>query len=281
MSFGIYTDIPSIHDLIRELYERGGILVASAGNMDMERIAYPAAYEEVIAVAAVEKGSVRKTSYSNYGGGVSVSARGDVKYERKFGKRDRIKVRTEVHGTSFSAARVTGVIAEILATSERPLTREDALRKLRDIAHSFRGDDYFKDGKLGFGVVGEYVRLRELWPSSFFFWVLFTSIGFFLFFRPTRTGLIISVDGRKVHDVPLHSSLKDVARLNWLLSLMAGLAAFFYSCGNVFESVFRDFNREMFILTAIWFGWIGLNMMVDFFIPSRRVEIPVRQIVSP
>lgn len=75
MSFGGY----SASDLLRESVDyarsQGAILVAAAGNDNMDVVSYPAGYPGVIAVAATA-GNDTKAAYSNFGVWVDVAAPG-------------------------------------------------------------------------------------------------------------------------------------------------------------------------------------------------------------
>lgn len=75
MSWG--STIPSnlIRDAIEEAHERGVILVAAAGNYNSTMKVYPAAYKDVIAVAATDKND-KRANFSEYGYWIDVSAPG-------------------------------------------------------------------------------------------------------------------------------------------------------------------------------------------------------------
>lgn len=53
----------------------GKLVVAAAGNQGTDELTYPAAFERVIGVGAVDAGKVR-ASYSNFGGSVDLVAPG-------------------------------------------------------------------------------------------------------------------------------------------------------------------------------------------------------------
>lgn len=74
LSLGGYADSAVLHDAVKEASTRA-VVVAGAGNDDSAAPFYPAAYPEVIAVAATDS-SDQKALFSNYGAWVDVSAPG-------------------------------------------------------------------------------------------------------------------------------------------------------------------------------------------------------------
>ena len=77
MSLGNYASAEFLHDAIRYAYNHGVVLVAASGNDNTDQPGYPAAYPEVIAVAATDAGDNR-APYSNYGDYIDVAAPGDA-----------------------------------------------------------------------------------------------------------------------------------------------------------------------------------------------------------
>lgn len=89
MSFGWYDPADVLKDAIDYAYDKGTILVAAAGNEGVMSQLYPAAYENVIAVAATDHNDQRMNRYderfdmefmSNFGFWVDVSAPGQDIY---------------------------------------------------------------------------------------------------------------------------------------------------------------------------------------------------------
>ncbi len=76
LSLGNYADSQFLHDAIKYAYDRDVVIVSAAGNDNTERPGYPAAYPEVLAVAATNA-SLEKASFSNYGDYIDVAAPGD------------------------------------------------------------------------------------------------------------------------------------------------------------------------------------------------------------
>ncbi|MBM3947303.1 MAG: peptidase S8, partial [SAR202 cluster bacterium] len=70
-------DVPSstLEQAINYAWSKGVILVAAAGNQNVDGVLYPAAYSNVIAVAATDRQD-NKSDFSNYGAGVDIAAPG-------------------------------------------------------------------------------------------------------------------------------------------------------------------------------------------------------------
>lgn len=141
--------------LLSALDSRGVIIVAAAGNEGSEEPFYPAAYGNVIAVAASREG--KKEKYSNFGGHVALAVdtmkRKHVKEQDVWLDAKLVSIRTEV-GTSLSAPKLAGMLA--LAWDADPeMAREDLLSAMEDSCHSM-ADDYYRQGKLGKGELGDY-----------------------------------------------------------------------------------------------------------------------------
>jgi len=75
MSLGGYGSTQTLADAVAYAYNKGCLLVAATGNDGKNEVMYPAAYPEVIAVAATNKYN-GVTWYSNYGPEVEVAAPG-------------------------------------------------------------------------------------------------------------------------------------------------------------------------------------------------------------
>ena len=75
LSLGSFNASKAIEDAINYAYENGVTVVAAAGNSGDDEVMYPAAYENCIAVGAVNYIKVR-TDYSNYGDALDLVAPG-------------------------------------------------------------------------------------------------------------------------------------------------------------------------------------------------------------
>jgi len=131
-------------------YKRGCILVAGAGNDNSNDPFYPACYEQVIAVSAIDQAD-KKASFSNYGSYIDFCAPGvgilSTVRGGDYGYGD---------GTSFATPFVTGVVAVMLSKSPS-LTNSEVLAALRSQAVDLGEagwDQYF-----GWGVVDAYAAV--------------------------------------------------------------------------------------------------------------------------
>jgi thermitase len=75
MSLGGYGDSELVHDAVKYAYNAGVLLVAAAGNDATNVKSYPAAYDEVVAVAATDQ-SDSNAYFSNYGDWIELAAPG-------------------------------------------------------------------------------------------------------------------------------------------------------------------------------------------------------------
>jgi thermitase len=112
MSLGSSGDCGVVREAVAYALSKQVALVAAAGNEAVNRVAYPAAYEGVVAVGSVDgdRGNAQHLYFSNRGEAVDVVAPGlAVVADWPGGKK------VEVSGTSASTALVSGAIAAVLS----------------------------------------------------------------------------------------------------------------------------------------------------------------------
>jgi len=144
MSFGGYGYSSLLHEAVRYAYERGVLLVAAAGNDNVDSKLYPAAYPETIAVSATDEYD-EKTFFSNWGDWIELSAPGVNIYSTV------PRGYASASGTSVSCPHISGVAA--LIWSLYPSATNDWVRaQLR-----YTADDL---GKPGFDVYFGYGRVN-------------------------------------------------------------------------------------------------------------------------
>lgn len=104
MSLGGYSNSPFVQQAIDRAVDKGIVVVASAGNDNTDRPAYPASMNGVISVAAANEEG-KKASFSNYGPTVDITAPGDTSRLLSHGGYRMAA------GTSFSAPFIAGMVA--------------------------------------------------------------------------------------------------------------------------------------------------------------------------
>ncbi len=111
MSFGIKRDDPLLRGAVEKAMDKGIIIVAAAGNNPGMSTQFPAAYENVISVSAIDHlenpypyASLGKIDYSAPGVNI-LTLQPNNKYH-------------VFDGTSFATAHVTGIVANFLSSSK-------------------------------------------------------------------------------------------------------------------------------------------------------------------
>ena len=144
MSFGFNSYSQIFKEVLEEAYNNGILLVAAAGNNGKDDILYPAKYNKVIAVGAVNKNNNR-ASFSSYGFDMELVAPGvDINSTSLNNKY------TTSSGSSMSTPHVTGVVALIKAFNNS-LTNVQIRNKLRNDALDLGNSGW--DMLYGFGLV--------------------------------------------------------------------------------------------------------------------------------
>ena len=105
MSFGTKVQSQALHKAIQDAADAGILIVSSAGNGNLAGVEYPAAFEEVLAVGAVDT-SAQKTQESAVGEEVELAAPGEQILATSM-----LGLETVVSGTSMAAPHVTGAAA--------------------------------------------------------------------------------------------------------------------------------------------------------------------------
>ncbi|WP_181778179.1 S8 family serine peptidase [Rossellomorea aquimaris] len=103
LSLGSYSNMQALEDAIDYAVEKGALVVGAAGNDDEHAVLYPATYPNVLAVGSVDSTTLTKSTFSNYGETVDVSAPGTNIFSTWMGGYESLD------GTSMSTAIVSSV----------------------------------------------------------------------------------------------------------------------------------------------------------------------------
>jgi|GEM_PF-1025624 thermitase len=151
-SWGSDSDSGLIHDAIQYAYSKGVLIIAAAGNNDTNTPFYPAAYPEVISVAATDQFD-SKVGFSNWGNWIELAAPGvDVystmpTYHVTLNDQGLASNYDYLSGTSMACPQVAGVAA--LVWSMFPNASRDWVREqLRSSADNLGSSLYFGFGRV-------------------------------------------------------------------------------------------------------------------------------------
>lgn len=144
MSFGFDAYSQIFKEKVKQATAQGMILVGAAGNNGEEKILYPAAYSDVIAVGATDQANER-AGFSNYGYPLELVAPGTEINTTTLDEGYAI-----VSGTSFAVPHVAGVAA-LIKQLHPELNNTQIRGKLRNDAVDLGTEG--RDAQHGFGLV--------------------------------------------------------------------------------------------------------------------------------
>lgn len=152
MSLGDWHNSELLHDAVRYAYDQDVVMIAATGNENSATPMYPAAYQEVMAVSAVDEHNI-KSNFSNYGLYVDVTAPGehipsaipDNQY-------------AFMSGTSMAAPHVAG-LAGLIRSLRPELTNEHVMKIITRTADNL--GDVGHDVLHGYGLINIEKALQE------------------------------------------------------------------------------------------------------------------------
>lgn len=147
-------------EAVETAVEKGVTIVAAAGNEGNSSVYYPAAFDDVIAVGAVDKAG-QKTAYSNYGPEVDIVAPGGGYGESIYSTWGYYEAGATTAsyggmiGTSMATPHISGVVALLKANGVED--REEIFSRLTNTALDL--GDPGRDDYYGYGLVDAYAAL--------------------------------------------------------------------------------------------------------------------------
>ena len=144
-------------DIINYAIAKGCLIIAAAGNEGSIEPEYPAFYSGVMAVASVDN-SDRRSSYSNYGSHISLSAPGET---FSTGNRNNYTI---ARGTSFSVPLVSGTAA-LVKTRFPNFDMSQVREQIRVTSDNIDAGNVNFAGLLGKGRLNVFRAVTETPPS--------------------------------------------------------------------------------------------------------------------
>ncbi|ELS03684.1 subtilisin-like serine protease [Xenococcus sp. PCC 7305] len=163
-----------LEEAIAYAYDKGVVIVAAAGNENLNAASYPARYPKVIGVAATDLAG-EKTPYSNYGAGVDIAAPGGTEdntiLQNTINPSTGESVFVGFQGTSMAAPHVAGVAALVKASGIE--TPEEIIGVIKSSARKAPEDtfNYFGAGLLDAQAAVNLAVQGEFSFRDFFRWL--------------------------------------------------------------------------------------------------------------
>ncbi|WP_299818701.1 S8 family serine peptidase [uncultured Pontibacter sp.] len=163
MSYGGTGFSQTVQNIINEGTANGVVFVAAAGNDNIETKHYPAAYDNVIAVASTDASDL-KSSFSNYGTWVDISAPGSGILSTVTANDGTNGAYTSYNGTSMSTPMVAGMVALMLSENPNltPQAITQILKATADPLEGVAGQSAALAGKLGAGRINAYKAIQAI-----------------------------------------------------------------------------------------------------------------------
>ena len=153
MSWGGSGSSTTAQNIISYASGEGIILIAAAGNDNVSSVFYPAGYSEVIAVASTTFGD-SKSSFSNYGSWIDISAPGSAIYSTIPGDSYGTK-----QGTSMASPQVAG-LAGLMLSLNPSLSPADVESCILSTADDIDGANPSYIGELGAGRINAQAAMN-------------------------------------------------------------------------------------------------------------------------
>lgn len=174
MSLGGSGSSELMEEAVNYAHSKGVVVVAAAGNENRNSASYPARYNHVIAVSAVDPAGA-KAPYSNFGAGVDIAAPGGSEagkiLQNTIDPETGEPIFAAYQGTSMASPHVAGVAALVKASGiEDP---DEVLAVLQQSARSVQDDslNHFGAGHLDAGAAVKLALKGQITFRDFFRWL--------------------------------------------------------------------------------------------------------------
>ena len=155
LSVGNYTSSATLKEACRYAYDHNVILVAASGNDATDQPSYPAAYKEVLSVAAVDHRKER-ADFSNFGDYIDVAAPG-VDIPSTYIYSDY----AALSGTSMACPHVAA-LASLVRSVNPGMKNSDVMEYIRKSAVDLGPPGH--DQLYGYGMINSAETLRQIRP---------------------------------------------------------------------------------------------------------------------
>jgi len=168
LSLGNYAESKYLLDAVKYAYSKDVVLVAASGNDDIDELGYPAAYPEVIAVAALDSLKA-KAGFSNFGPYIDVSAPG-VNIASTYPNNEY----AAMSGTSMASPHVAG-LAGLIRAINPDLTNKEVADIIKNTSTDIGPAG--KDAYFGYGEINVEEALNnsgniKVQQNSFLKWII-------------------------------------------------------------------------------------------------------------
>ncbi|WP_408011685.1 S8 family peptidase [Pseudalkalibacillus sp. A8] len=157
LSLGNYKESKALAEAIDYAYGKDVILVAASGNDNTNQISYPAAFENVLSVAAVNA-NLRRADFSNYGDYIDVAAPGvdiaSTYIDNQY---------ASLSGTSMATPHVAA-LAGLIRSSQPDLKNSEVIQIIKDTTDD--AGTIGKDPYTGHGVINVAAALDSTYEQE-------------------------------------------------------------------------------------------------------------------
>jgi thermitase len=157
LSVGNYTSSAALQEACRYAFDRNVVLVAASGNDATNQPSYPAAYKEVLSIAAVDH-ERRRADFSNFGEYVDVAAPG-VDIPSTYIYSDY----AALSGTSMACPHVAA-LASLIRSVQPGMKNTDVMQLIRRSATDLGNPG--RDNYYGYGMINVNSALRQASPAT-------------------------------------------------------------------------------------------------------------------